>query len=409
MDSLKRKRIVKSGLQVIRRNKLRTFFMMLGIIIGISALTLTLTLGNGIEKKVMESVSRIFNNNNVVVSAEVIEAEGIRESETGPNGTLKIADAKAIANQVDGIVRYDYFHILPEQNIVYKQLNTVTSVKGCSEIGEIVWNRPVSSGEFFTAADVNSLKRVALIGSKVAAALFPGEDPLGKQIRIANAPYLVKGVLEERGTDPHGNDMDEDIYIPITTFMRRLANVDYILTAKFEFESQELAENSEDQIRTVLREQHAISKGETDDFSILTPKQVGKIVAGMIKLFKVLLPAIAAIALLAGGIVIVVLMTMSVNQRIKEIGLRKAIGAKNSDIRLQFLAESTVVVIIGGVIGLIIGLALSKLMSDKMGAIFYIPVQTILAGTILPVLTGLIAGILPANKATKYHPVDSLK
>ncbi len=382
---------------------------MLGIIIGISALTLTLTLGNGIEKKVMESVSRIFNNNNVVVSAEVIEAEGIRESETGPNGTLKIADAKAIANQVDGIVRYDYYHILPEQNIVYKQLNTVTTVKGCSEIGEIVWNRPVSSGEFFTAADVNSLKRVALIGSKVAAALFPGEDPLGKQIRIANAPYLVKGVLEERGTDPHGNDMDEDIYIPITTFMRRLANVDYILTAKFEFESQELAENSEDQIRTVLREQHAISKGEIDDFSILTPKQVGKIVAGMIKLFKVLLPAIAAIALLAGGIVIVVLMTMSVNQRIKEIGLRKAIGAKNSDIRLQFLAESTVVVIIGGVIGLIIGLALSKLMSDKMGAIFYIPVQTILAGTILPVLTGLIAGILPANKAAKYNPVDSLK
>ena len=129
----------------------------------------------------------------------------------------------------------------------------------------------------------------------------------------------------------------------------------------------------------------------------------------MIKLFKVLLPAIAAIALLAGGIVIIVLMTMSVNQRVKEIGLRKAIGAKNRDIRLQFLAESIVVVIMGGIIGLILGLVLSKLMSSKMDAIFYIPVQTILAGILLPVITGLIAGILPANKAAGYDPVNSLK
>jgi putative ABC transport system permease protein len=383
--------------------------MMLGIIIGISALTLTLTLGNGIEKKIMESVSRVFNKNNVVVSAEMIEAEGIRESEAGPNTSLKIEDIKAIAKQVDGIVMYDYLHILPEQNIVYNQYNTVASVKGCSEVGEIVWNRPVSSGQFFSKTDVNSSKRVALIGSKVSAALFPNDDPVGKQIRIANSPYLVIGVLENRGADPHGSDMDEDIYIPITTFMRRLANVDFIMTAKFEFESQELAENSEEQIRTILREQHFLSEGEGDDFSILTPKQAGKIIAGMIKLFKVLLPAIAAIALLAGGIVIVVLMSISVNQRIKEIGLRKAIGAKNSDIRLQFLVESTIVVIIGGILGLIIGLALSKLMSAKMGAIFYIPFQTILAGIIVPVFTGLIAGILPANKAAKYHPVDSLK
>lgn len=321
MKNSNKQRIIKSGLRVISRYKLRTFFMMLGVIIGITALTLTLTLGNGIEKKIMESVSRVFNNRNVVVSAEMIEAEGIRETEAGPNASLKIEDIKAIANQVDGIVMYDYLQILPEQTIISKQSNTVATVRGCSEIGEFIWNRPVLSGEFFNKSDVNSSKRVAMLGAKVAASLFPNDDPVGKQIRIANNPYIVKGVLEERGVDPHGSDMDEEIFIPITTFMRRLANVDFIMGAKFEFESQEMAVNSEDEIRTMLRQLHSISDGEADDFSILTTKQASKIIAGMTKVFKVLLPAIAAIALLAGGIVIVTLMSMSVNQRIKEIGL----------------------------------------------------------------------------------------
>ncbi len=409
MNNSNKFRIIKSGLRVIKRYKLRTFFMMLGIIIGITALTLTLTLGNGIEKKILESISRVFNNNNVYISAEMIEAEGIRESQGGPNVTLKIEDIDKIAKQVDGIVMYDYLQFLPEQDIVYKQNNTSANIRGCREVGEIIFNRAVSSGEFFNKSDVNSLKRVALIGPKVAAALFPNDDPIGKQIRIANNPYLIKGVLEARGMDPHGSDMDEDIYIPITTFMRRLANVDYIIGAKFEFESEEMAINAEDQIREILRGEHSLTEGEADDFTILTAKQAGEIIAGMTKVFKVLLPAIAAIALLAGAIVIIVLMSMAVNQRIKEIGLRKAIGAKTGDIRLQFLAESTIIVIIGGIIGLILGIVFSKLVSDKMGAIFYIPIQTIVVGLVLPILTGIIAGILPANKAAKYNPVETLK
>lgn len=409
MENSNTQRIIKSGLRVINRYKLRTFFMMLGIIIGITALTLTLTLGNGIEKKIRTNVARIFNNNNVLVTSEMIEAKGIRETEKGPNATLKIEDIDAIVSEVKGIVMYDYLQILPEQDIVYQQNNTTANIKGCREIGEQVWNRPVSSGEFFNHTDVNSSKRVALIGTKVAAALFPNENPVGKQIRIANSPYLVKGVLESKGSDPHGNDMDEEIYIPITTFMRRLANVDFIMGSKFEFENQQMGQEAESQIRSILRERHAISEGEIDDFSILTPKQVNEIISGMTKLFKVLLPAIAAISLLAGGIVIITLMSMSVNQRVKEIGLRKAIGAKNSDIRLQFMAESIAVVIIGGLVGLIIGLILSKLMSAKMSADFYIPIQTILAGLVLPLITGFLAGILPANKAAKCNPVETLK
>jgi len=409
MSKSKNIRIIKSGLRVIGRYKLRTFFMMLGIIIGITALTVTLTIGNGIEKKIMDNVSRIFNNNNVVVSAEMIQAEGIRESESGPNTTLRIEDIEVIVSQLEGLVMYDYLQILPEQDIVFKQNNTIANIKGCREIGEMVWNRPVSEGEFFNKSDVNSSKRVAVIGTKVAAALFPNDDPIGKQIRIANSPYLVKGVMEARGADPHGSDMDEEIYIPITTFMRRLANVDFIMAAKFEFENQEIVEGEAEKIRTILREQHSISEGEIDDFSVLTPKQVSEIISTMTKLFKVLLPAIAVIALLAGGIVIVVLMTISVNQRVREIGLRKAIGAKNNDIRFQFLTESTIIVLIGGILGLVIGLIFAKLISNQMNASFYIPLQTVVASIFLPIITGLLAAIMPANKAAKYHPVETLK
>ena len=191
--------------------------------------------------------------------------------------------------------------------------------------------------------------------------------------------------------------------------LRRVANVDYIMGLKFEFENSELSISAEPVVRNILRERHSLSTGEADDFNILTPVQVQNIIDEMIKVFKVLLPAIAAIALLAGAIVIIVLMNMSVNQRTKEIGLRKAIGAKDADISTQFLAESIAVVLIGGIIGLILGLTFSKIASDKMDATFYIPFQTVIVGIIVPILTGLIAGIIPAKKAAKLKPVESMK
>lgn len=383
--------------------------MMLGIIIGITALTLTLTIGNGIEKKLKDNISRLFNDRNVIVSAERIEEEGVRQAGASPNTSLKIEDVEAIVPQLDGLVMHDYLNMMPEQVVKNKENSLTITIKGCRSIGEIVWNRPVSEGEFFTEADVRGSKRVAVIGAKVASALFPGEDPVGKQLRIANNPYIVKGVMEKRGADPHGFDMDEEIYIPITTFMRRLANVDYIMATKFEFVDKETSIVMASEIRSLLREKHSLTGGEADDFTILTSKEVGEMVAQMTKVFKVLLPAIAVIALLAGGIVIVVLMTISVNQRIKEIGLRKAIGATKKDIRLQFLAESIIVVLIGGMIGLVIGLVMSKIASGQMNATFYIPVQTIVAGIVLPVITGLLAAIIPANKAAGYLSVDTLK
>jgi len=267
METQRRNRIIKSGFSRIKSYKLRTFFMMLGIIIGIAALSLTLTLGNGIEKKIMQNVSKIFNSNNIFVSAEMIDAKGPREKRNIQNATFKIADIEAIVSQVDGIVAYDYFNILQDQNVSYQGQNTLVTIHGCREIGESIWNRPVSSGSFFTKEDVKSSKRVVVIGSKVAKALFDGQDPIGQQIRIANNPFTVSGVFEPRGMDPHGSDMDEEVFVPISTFMNRITNVDYIMGAKFEFENEAMGAKAVEPIRKIIREQHALSDGEADDFS----------------------------------------------------------------------------------------------------------------------------------------------
>jgi putative ABC transport system permease protein len=409
MDTQRRNRIIKSGFSRIKSYKLRTFFMMLGIIIGIAALSLTLTLGNGIEKKMKQTVSKIFNSNNIAVFGTAIDTKDPRKSMNSQSATLKMADVEAIVSQVDNIVGYDYMNVLSDQNVSFSGQNVITNIKGCSETGENIWNRPVSSGSFFTKEDVKSSKRVAVIGSKIASSLFPAQDPLGQQIRIANNPFTVVGVFEPRGMDPHGMDLDEDVMIPITTFMDRVYNIDYIMAAKFEFANDEVVDKAVEPIRQILRDRHSIKEGESDDFSMITPAFVKQAIGNMTKVFKVLLPAIAIISLLAGAIVIVVLMSVSVNQRIKEIGLRKAIGATNSDIRLQFMAESVFIVLMGGLIGLILGLALSKFTSNKLDAIFYVPWQTIAAGILLPIVTGLLAGVIPANKAARYLPVETLK
>jgi putative ABC transport system permease protein len=383
--------------------------MMLGIIIGITALSLTLTIGNGIEKNILQAVSKLFNSNDIVVASEMIDAKGPRQRNDNPLATLKIEDVDAIAAELGNVVAYDYLNILTGQQVDFAGQIHLSNIKGCSERGEQVWNRTVSSGSFFTSEDVKSSKRVALLGVKVAASLFASDDPVGKQIRINNNPFTVIGVLDTRGMDPHGMDMDEDVLVPITTFMNRINNIDYIMSAKFEFASEAEGEKAIEPIRSILRERHAIKEGEPDDFTLLTPALVRQVIGNMTRVFKVLLPAIAIISLLAGGIVIVVLMSVSVNQRVREIGLRKALGATQNDIRLQFMAESIFIVLVGGIAGMLLGLIISKIASNKLDAIFYIPWQTLAAGILLPLVTGLLAGIIPANKAASCHPVETLK
>ncbi len=409
MIKYRTRKIIHSGLRAMSRAKLRTFFMMLSIIIGIKALTLTITIGKGIEKKIMDNVGRFMKPNNIIVVSEKPDAKGIRESESGPVTTFKIDDVEAIADQLDYITTYDYLQVVPEKEVSYSGANYFATIKGCRPVGEEIWGPTVERGQFFDEFDLKESKRVAIIGPKIVKELFKSEDPLDKQFKVGNIPFRVIGVSKPLGADPHGNDLDDDVYIPITTLMRRVANVDYILSAKFELENSDQIDEAQLAIADILRQRHSLTENEANDFNILSPIQVKQIVAKMVRLFSVLLPSIAAIALIAGALVIIVLMNISVNQRTKEIGLRKAIGAKDKDIMTQFIAETTAIVVIGGIIGLTLGLVASKLICSKLSAVFYVPVQAIIIGTVVPILIGLISGILPARRAAKLDPVDSIK
>ncbi len=408
MDHIRNHRIIFNSMKMIIKLKWKSFFMGLGVFIGIAALTMTLTVGNGIEKKIMDNVNRFVNPRNIVIIADQIEVEGIRSGESGQNTKLKMSDAEAIADKVEGIVIYDYMYFI-QKEVSYSGRNYFTNIKGCRIEGEKIWNKPVETGRFFNQTELNSSKRVAVIGPKLAKKLFMDENPLGKQFRIANIPFDIIGVARAQGADPHGNDLDEEIYIPLTTMMRRVANVDFVNGIKFEFENSALSTAAIPEVRSVLRSIHDLTEGEKDDFTLITPVFVKEFVAKIVRVFKVLMPAVSVIVLLAAAIVVMALMNMTVKQRTREIGIRKALGATNKDINMQFMTENLIIVLSGGIAGIVVGLGLSWIFSTKLNAVFYIPVDALLIGSGLSFVVGLFTGIIPAKKAARMHPVEAIK
>lgn len=404
---MNRKEIFKSSIRILRRNKMRTFFMILGIIIGVASLSITFTIGQGFKKQITERARKYLGASDILVTAVKIKLEG-KSVENNLISTLTIDDLKAIASEVPLVSMYSPVQFLPNSEIIAGNKNISTSVKGSSTNGQIVWNRSVIKGEYFDEAEELNASRVALIGTKIAETLFGTSDPIGAQIRIGDVPFTVKGVLEPKGIDPHGNNLDLDVFVPISTMMKRLMNVDYIAMAKIVISDENRMDEAVSGITAVLNERHHITNGESD-FLILTPTFVKEKIKEMTKVFNVFLPLISLIALFAAGIVIVVLMLMSINERISEIGLRKAVGARSKDVVTQFLVEVSITSLIGGIIGISIGLACFMAFCAIIKLSFFIPWQIPVFGVILPMLVGIIAGIIPARKAAKYNPVEALR
>lgn len=404
---MNRYKIIESSFRILRRNKLNTFFMILGVVIGIAALSLTFSLGKSAEKQITEKVKKIFSENNILITSGRVELGSGRSSESS-FANLKIEDIEAIANDIPGITMFDVFQVTPERDVISGNKNIATAINGGTAEGELVMRRSVTSGEYFTKAEEKSSARVALIGTKIAKKLFEGSDPIGAQIRIGQVPFTVKGVLEERGIDPHGTDQDMNVIVPITTLMNRLMNVDYIAGAKVEVDDASKTEETAGKIASLLRERHSLNNNETDDFSLVTPVIVKETIKKMNRIFTLFLPLISGIALLVGGVVIVVIMLMSVSRRVNEIGLRKALGARSKDIMFQFLAETSVITLLGGIIGLTIGITGAWMFMSSKGLKFYVPWEAILIGVLFPVIIGILAGIIPARKAAKMDPIEAL-
>jgi putative ABC transport system permease protein len=282
-------------------------------------------------------------------------------------------------------------------------------VYGQSERYERVWERGVTRGECFDASAVAGSARVALIGETVARELFGGGDPLGAEILVGPVPIRVVGTLEPLGTDAHGMDRDDEIVVPISTAMRRLQNVDTIRAARLVVGDPALVGETAREIKRILRERHAIAAGQPDDFTVMTPLEVRRMVARVQRVLSLYLPLVAAVSLVAGGVVAGSLMLVSVNERVGEIGLRRAVGARPQDIRLQFLLETAVTTLGGGLAGIVLGSVAAQLVASRMRLGGVLSWKAILLGIALSAVTGLVAGVLPARRAALLQPADALR
>ncbi len=405
---MKTQRLIRHCLRGMGRHRLRTFFMMLGTFVGVLALTLVVAIGQGTRDAVLGNIERMFAGNSILLSAGGGGMMGGPRAD-GPTTTLVVEDLEEILSTVPGVTIYDPMVMVGSREVVYQGNSSSVRVLGHYENHEEVWNRGAIRGAFFGESEVRSSARVALVGETVVQTVFQGADPIGLQLRVGTVPFEVIGVLDSIGIDPHGWDRDNEVIIPITTMMRRVVNIDYVQSAKILVSDPDALDGTVLAIEDLLRERHALAEGEPNDFSMITPDQVREMVGSMNRIFTLFLPLLAGVSLLIGGIVVANLMLMGVNERRSEIGLRKAVGARTGDIRAQFLLESSLVTVVGGVLALLVSAALLGFISRAMEIPSVMPWQAATLGLAAAVGVGLIAGVFPARRASELDPVTTLR
>ena len=403
---MKATRLVTSGLRVMARYKLRSAFMMLGTFVGTAALTFVLSAGRAAQGRILATVRQLFGASSIVVSGGGGFFMG------GPHGQgarLTLDEVEGVVRELPEIEAWDPMQVLPAAQVRRGERATTARVTGQSERSERVWGRGAERGEYFDAAAVAGSARVAVIGETVARDLFGSEDPLGDELLIGPVPFRVIGVLQRFGTDVHCMDRDNEIVVPISTLMRRVMNVDTIRAAKILVRNPAEVEAATREVKRLLRERHGLAADQPDDFTVVTSLAVQRMVGQIERIFFLYLPLVAGVALVIGAAVAASLMLVSINERTGEIGLRRAVGARPSDIRLQFLVETAVTTLGGGVAGILAGSALAALVASRFGLSGVFSPVAIVLGIVLSVATGLLAGVLPARRAARLPPAEALR
>lgn len=385
-------------------NKLRSLLTMLGIIIGVAAVIALVSIGNGVKQDIENSISSL-GSNLLVVLPGAPRTPGARSSQ-GFMKSLKISDYEAIA-KLEGVKAAS-----PMTNgsyvVIYQNKNWTTSVAGVNSNFQDVNNWTMTSGRFFSDKNVQNRERVAVVGQTVVKNLFTDEDPVGKEIRVKNIPFRVIGVLKSKGNGTMGNDQDDTVLIPYTTSMERVEGIDYLRRVYVVAKDDGGIDRLQADIENLLRVRHNIKDTNLDDFNIQNMKSIMETVAQTTGTFTLFLGAVAAISLVVGGIGIMNIMLVSVTERTREIGVRKALGATYSVIVTQFLIEAVVISLMGGFIGIAFGIGASKVIGMVSGMSTIVSVPTIIMSFAFSMAIGLIFGIYPARKAAKLNPIDAL-
>jgi putative ABC transport system permease protein len=399
-------RIAGEGINSLAANKLRTFFMMAGTIVGIAALTVIMAIGKGTEKKVMKRVENFGPRAMMLIAGG---GRALPPPDTSVT-TLTLEDAQAIRDEISGLEVVTPQAWQFDVNLKHEANQTQAVVWGVEPQWHKAWNWYVAEGEGITDDDVATINRTCVIGSSVKRDLFGGDDPIGKSLYINKVSLTVKGVLEHRGTSGGGGmDFDNRVIVPVTTAMRRVMNVDHVGAIRVVTKDASLMPDQARQIEDLIRRRHHISPDVEDDFRIITPTIISNMVRGTSRTLSLLLMALAGLSLLVGGVVLMNILLISVAERTKEIGLRRALGATRRDIFAQFLTESLSVTFLGMLLGSALGGAVSLALGRLTPMPAVVSWEPFALAIAFAVLVGTFFGVQPARRAARLRPVESLR
>ncbi len=399
--------LLKIAMNALMRNKFRAFLTMLGIIIGVASVIAMLAIGQGSKQSIKDQISTMGSNMIFVMPGSEQRGGVMMGNSNAQN--MKMSDVDALKANVTNIVA-----ISPELRTsgqaVFVNSNWPTTIYGGNDQYLSIKSLKLESGRTFTETEIKTMAKVCIVGQTVVENLFgKGVDPIGQNIRFKNIPFRIIGVLTDKGENSMGQDQDDLMIAPYSTVQRRLLAIDYIQSIQMSAVSEEKSDDAIVEITAVMRKQHKIKEGDDNDFRVMSQAELVKTISSVSDIMTALLGAIAGISLLVGGIGIMNIMYVSVTERTREIGLRMSIGGKGRDILLQFLIESTMLSVIGGLIGITLGYLASAGVGAVMGWPTLIMPQSVAASFIVCSAIGIFFGWYPARKAASLNPIDALR
>ncbi len=399
--------LFKIALRALANNKLRAFLTMLGIIIGVASVIAMLAIGQGSKKSIQQQISEMGSN--MIVIHPGAEMRGGVRQDPDEMQTLKLENYEALRDECMYLSAISP-NVSASGQLVAGSNNYPSSVSGVSRGYLTIRQLVVEQGEMFTDEDIRTAAKVCVIGKTIVDNLFPdGQDPIGKVIRCNQVPLRVVGVLKSKGYNSMGMDQDEVVLAPYTTVMKRLLAQTYLNGIFASALTEDMTEEAVDEIISILRQKHKLKDTDDDDFTIRTQQELSSMLNTTTDLMTTLLACIAGISLVVGGIGIMNIMYVSVTERTREIGLRMSVGARGIDILSQFLIESVLISITGGLIGVVLGCGASLVIKTVAHWPVFIQPWSVLLSFAVCTLTGVFFGWYPAKKAADLDPIEALR
>ena len=399
--------LFKIAVRALSNNKLRGFLTMLGIIIGVASVITMLAIGQGSKKSIQAEISEM-GSNMIMIQPGGDMRGGVRQSAEDME-TLKLEDYQNIVDETR-YVSYTSPSVNSSGQVIYGANNAPTTIYGISPDYMDIRRYKVEDGDMFTEQDIATAAKVCVVGKTVVDNLFPnGENPVGKVIRFQKLPFRIVGVLESKGYNSMGMDQDDLIFAPYTTIQKKVLAITHLQGITCSALKEEYTEQAIDEISEILRRNHKLKATDEDDFTIRSQQELSSMLTSTTDMMTVLLAAVAGISLLVGGIGIMNIMYVSVTERTREIGLRMSIGAKGIDILAQFLIESILISVTGGLIGVVLGVGSELIVNYVAHFPIFIQPWSVLLSFVVCTATGIFFGWYPAKKAAQLDPIEAIR